>query len=1078
MAQREFISRFSPNRTDPVVLDQIFVQRRDLLDQSVAVLRESALTGNKHHLLFVGPRGCGKTHLLALIVHRLEQQTDLADRLRIAWLNEDETSLSFLDLLLRIYRALSDRYPQEFPREDLKQLYGHDPEQALNALSENLIKRIGSRTVLVLVENLDALFNQLDVSDQRTWRAFVQNHPVFATAATAQSLFAGVSDREQPFFGFFDTRHLRPLTVEEATELLQRIARLNGDLRLTEFLSSSRGHARVHAIHHLSGGNHRLYIVLSDFLTQETLDELVRPLEEMVDERLTPYYQERLRWLSPLQRKIVEFLCFRPRPVAVKEIAERLFAEHGTITSQLKKLREMGYVASNPRGRESLYELAEPLMRLSMQVKDTRDHQPLELIVDFLRVWYEREDLEQRLARVAPAAASREYLTAALAKLQSGEPDLRRQLLCHALEDVDLEHCDAAQIAELRALAEETGDPNDWLNYAAACYHGEGWLEAIEAFGKVALLPDAPAEQVARASVDRGLALRKAGRTGEAIADYTRAIELPGAPTEQIARALANRGFAYRQAGRIEEAIADYTRAIELPAAPATQVSRALVNRGVALSQAGRIEEAIADYTQATELAAAPAEQVARALVHRGFTYRQAGRAEKAIADYTRAIELPAAPAAQVAWALNNRGFALSQAGRSEGAIADYTRAIELPGAPVDPVARALVNRGFALRQAGRIEEAIADYTRAIELPGAPAAQVAWALNNRGFALSQVGRSEGAIADYTRAIELPGAPADPVSRALVNRGVALSQAGRTEEAIADYTRATELAAAPAEQVARALVHRGFALRQAGRTEEAIADYTRAIELPAAPAAQVAWALNNRGFALSQAGQSEGAIADYTRAIELPGAPADPVSRALVNRGVALSQAGRIEEAIADYTQAMELPGASAEQVAWARRWLVAASFGAGEWSVGVEQLPRVLGERSLVSRSVPPVTDAAIMAIFRQIGSPETWQARLAEVAKIYTEYGSLPHLGDALVRHLAQLAGSLLNSAGLDQWLASWEHATSQHAAMRLPLRLLGVGIAYLKTQPRDETVLLQLPKEERTLVRQALGLPNEQPE
>ena len=290
MAQHDFISRFSPNRTDPAVLEQIFVQRRDLLDQSVAVLRESALTDNKHHLLFVGLRGCGKTHLLALIVHRLDQQTDLADRLRIAWLNEDETSISFLDLLVRIYRALSDRYPQEFPREDLKKLYGQDRQQAQNSLSENLVTRIGNRTVLVLVENLDALFNQLDESDQRAWRAFVQNHPVFATAATAQSLFAGVSDREQPFFGFFDTRHLRPLTVEEATELLQRIARLHSDSSLTEFLSSPRGRARVHAIHHLSGGNHRLYIVLSDFLTQETLDALVRPLEEMVDERLTPYY--------------------------------------------------------------------------------------------------------------------------------------------------------------------------------------------------------------------------------------------------------------------------------------------------------------------------------------------------------------------------------------------------------------------------------------------------------------------------------------------------------------------------------------------------------------------------------------------------------------------------------------------------------------------------------------------------------------------------------------------------------------------------------------------------------------------
>jgi tetratricopeptide (TPR) repeat protein len=926
MAQHEFISRFSPNRTDPAVLEQIFVQRRDLLDQSVSVMRESALTDNKYHLLFVGPRGCGKTHLLALIVHRLQQQTDLADRLRIAWLNEDETSISFLDLLLRIYRALSDRYPQEFPREDLQKLYGHDRQQAQDSLSQNLISRIGNRTVLVLVENLDALFNQLDVSDQRTWRAFVQNYPVFATAATAQSLFAGVSDREQPFFGFFDTRHLRPLTVEEATELLQRIARLHSDSSLTEFLSSPRGRARVHAIHHLSGGNHRLYIVLSDFLTQETLDALVRPLEEMVDERLTPYYQERLRWLSPLQRKIVEFLCFRPNPAAVKVIADRLFADHGSITSQLKKLREMGYVTSNPSGRESRYELAEPLMRLSMQVKDTRDHQPLELIVDFLRVWYDREDLEQRLARIAPAAPDREYPTAALAKLQSGEPDLRRQLLRQGVENLDLRHCDPAQIADLRALAEETGEPGDWLKYAAACCNREGWLEAIEAFDKAARLPGASAAWVAAALVARGLALSGAGRTEEAVANYTRAIELPGAPAEQT--------------------------------------GRALVNRGVALSEAGRAEEAIA--------------------------------------DFTRAIELPGAEAEHVAWALVNRGFAYRQAGRAEDGIVNYTRAIELPGAAAEQIAQALVSRGIALGQAGRIEAAIADFTRAIELPGARAENVARALAIRGVALGETGRIEGAIGDFTRIIELPGAPSRHVAQALVNRGGIFGQVGRRDES----------------------------------------------------------------------------IADLTRAIELPGAPAGLVAQALVRRGLALDQTDQAEEAIADWTRAAELPGAPADLAALAKGCLATASFNTDQWSDGVEQLRSIRGERNAVSSPIPVVTDAAIEAIFRQIGSPETWQARLAEAATIYTEHDSLPHLGDALVRHLAQLAKSPLNSAGLDQWLASWEQATSQHAAMRLPLRLLGAGIAYLKTQPRDETVLLQLPKEERTLVRQALGLPSEQPE
>ena len=203
-----------------------------------------------------------------------------------------------------------------------------------------------------------------------------------------------------------------------------------------------------------------------------------------------------------------------------------------------------------------------------------------------------------------------------------------------------------------------------------------------------------------------------------------------------------------------------------------------------------------------------------------------------------------------------------------------------------------------------------------------------------------------------------------------------------------------------------------------------------------------------------------------------------MAEALVRLGLTLDRAGRAEEAIAEWTRAAELPGAPTDLTALARGCIATASFNADRWGEGVELMRGILGKPTAVSSPVPTVTDAAVTAIFRQIGSPKTWQARLAEVVTIYAKGNYLPHLGDALVRHLAQLANSPLNSTGLDQWPASWERATSQHAAMRLPLRLLGVGIAYLKTQPRDETVLLQLPKEERTLVRQALGLPNEQPE
>ncbi len=71
---------------------------------------------------------------------------------------------------------------------------------------------------------------------------------------------------------------------------------------------------------------------------------------------------------------------------SVKQIAGSMFASHQTIANQLKILRDYRYVRGNERGREVLYGLAEPLMRLALQIKETQDRQPLRLSVDFMRV--------------------------------------------------------------------------------------------------------------------------------------------------------------------------------------------------------------------------------------------------------------------------------------------------------------------------------------------------------------------------------------------------------------------------------------------------------------------------------------------------------------------------------------------------------------------------------------------------------------------------------------------------------------------------------------------------------------------
>jgi hypothetical protein len=63
-----------------------------------------------------------------------------------------------------------------------------------------------------------------------------------------------------------------------------------------------------------------------------------------------------------------------------------------------------------------------------------------------------------------------------------------------------------------------------------------------------------------------------------AIADYTAVITLPDAPAEQVAAALVNRGFTKGARGDPDGAIDDYTTVIALPDAPADVLELARKN--------------------------------------------------------------------------------------------------------------------------------------------------------------------------------------------------------------------------------------------------------------------------------------------------------------------------------------------------------------------------------------------------------------------------------------------------------------------------------------------------------------------
>ena len=392
-------SRYSPGNMDHESLEALFVGRGDVMEDVLSRVIKSIQSKDKHYILLVGPRGSGKTHFLALAYHRLMRQVDtgsIRNSVAVALLNEEEWGVaSFLDLLVRILRALSDQAPSlDAEIAEIYERFSRDPADAESFAVAQLRQHTRGKTLLLLCENLVDLFAGLGEEGQKRWWAAIQEDGNWAIVASTPSLFAGLTLQDNPFYGFFTIRALEKIDLETGLQLLAKKAVHEGKTELAGFLRTPLGRARARAIHHLAAGNHRAYVVLFDFLDKESLEDLVVPFMRMIDD-LTPYYQGRMRQLAPAQRKIVEFLCLAGKPTTIKDISTPCLMSQQTAAKQIGELETAGFVTRMRYGRNTFCELSEPLMRICIEVRDNKT-QRFRLLVELLRHWFTPRELMSR----------------------------------------------------------------------------------------------------------------------------------------------------------------------------------------------------------------------------------------------------------------------------------------------------------------------------------------------------------------------------------------------------------------------------------------------------------------------------------------------------------------------------------------------------------------------------------------------------------------------------------------------------------------------------------------------------------
>jgi protein O-GlcNAc transferase len=432
----------------------------------------------------------------------------------------------------------------------------------------------------------------------------------------------------------------------------------------------------------------------------------------------------------------------------------------------------------------------------------------------------------------------------------------------------------------LLARAQEHADQQRWreaeMLYRELFAQAPGDVAVLEGLGLVALHAERAAEGLAwleraaqsdasnaRVLAHLGIALRRNGRLGDAIATYRRAIEI-----EPLPSTLLNLGRAEREAGRVDASIAAFRRAIELKRdAPEawSMLSNALrqagrfgealdaareaqrmdpwfgdghLNAGVALHQLGQLAEAAVCYVAASTVASSRRAALGNLKVALADPRLVAlGAVTTATATPAAARELPAAPStlARLRRLLEapDDVAALEELGRSERDDKRLPTAIALleRAAQLAPNALRWLEVGALACELGRIEQAQRRLLAAFEtLPSkdtpndAPEATAERFAAYRCFATWIVGESRLRVSTPAWRAIFEACPDDDL--ALVNLGVTLQRQGYPTLA----TRLAERAIALRPRSLAAHVNLGSALADLGRFEEAYAAYRRVIEL--------------------------------------------------------------------------------------------------------------------------------------------------------------------------------------------------------------------------------------------------------
>lgn len=389
---------YNPRKKSSQELEKSLVgkDRWDVLNNILQELTIGDGEGPKQHWMIVGPRGIGKSHLMTLLYHKINENRKLS-KLWIPILFPE--NLRMAGNLTRFLERAANEILIEFDQE--KNPISHEMKQKIQKISKvplqeradylfsilSWVHRKAGKHILLITENLQQLLGKKIIPiEQKKLRAFLQTSDAVLIIGSATTIFDALHDHSHPFYHFFHIRRLEDLSFDDMKTLV--ISLLSKSERPELIKEVEDRDARLKTLYSFTGGNPRMAVFLSDIIRTEVPDEMLELMDNILDQ-LTPYFEAILNDIPDYLEEIINTLAAFEPAQSPREIAGHLEAPQATIRNYLKQLKEAGYVRiAFSKGKSNYYCLNEYLYRIWYQMRDSSHREETRWLMELLLMLY------------------------------------------------------------------------------------------------------------------------------------------------------------------------------------------------------------------------------------------------------------------------------------------------------------------------------------------------------------------------------------------------------------------------------------------------------------------------------------------------------------------------------------------------------------------------------------------------------------------------------------------------------------------------------------------------------------------